>query len=166
MKFSELQTVMFEAAGLINERPIGDHPGAPEDGVYLSPNDLILGRATARVPQGPFKERCSDKHRYDYIQSVISNFWKRWMREVFPNLVIQRKWHTEQRNLEIGDVVLVQDANLIRGQWKMALVEDVIPSKENKVRRVMVTYKTEEGTRKVVERAVQKLILLVPANNS
>ena len=166
MKFSELQTVMFEAAGLINERPIGDHPGAPEDGVYLSPNDLILGRSTARVPQGPFKERCSDKHRYDFIQSVISNFWKRWMREVFPNLVIQRKWHTEQHNLEIGDVVLVQDADLIRGQWKMALVEDVIPSKDNKVRRVMVTYKTEEGTRQIVERAVQKLILLVPANNS
>ena len=166
MKFSELQTVMFEAAGLVNERPIGEHPGSPDDGVYLSPNDLILGRATTRVPQGPFKERCSDKHRFDYIQSVISNFWKRWMREVFPNLVVERKWHTEHRALQVGDVVLVQDANLVRGQWKMALVEDAILSKDNKVRRVIVSYNTEEGTRKRAERAVQKLILLVPTNKS
>lgn len=36
--FSELQTVCYEAANLVNERP--------DDGSYLCPNDLLLGRAT------------------------------------------------------------------------------------------------------------------------
>ena len=36
MRFSELQTVMFEAAQIVNQRPIGRHPTSPEDGSYLS----------------------------------------------------------------------------------------------------------------------------------
>ena len=45
LTFSELQTVFFEVANLLNERPIGRKPGAdPLNGSYLSPNDLLLGR--------------------------------------------------------------------------------------------------------------------------
>ena len=43
MTFSELQTVCYEAANLVNERPVGRHPTSPEDGTYLCPNDLLLG---------------------------------------------------------------------------------------------------------------------------
>ena len=56
MTFSELQTVVFEAAGLVNERPIGNHPSSPDESTYLTPNDLLLGRATRQAPQGPFEE--------------------------------------------------------------------------------------------------------------
>ena len=56
MTFSELQTVCFEAANLVNERPIGKHPTSPDDESYLCPNDLLLGRSTSRVPSGPFAQ--------------------------------------------------------------------------------------------------------------
>ena len=77
-------------------------------------------------------------------------------------MVVQRKWHTESRNLAVGDVVLVQDLNPVRGKWKMAIVEQPITSTDGKVRRAMISYKTDEGTRSLVERAVQKLIVIVP----
>ena len=35
LTFSELQTVYFEVANLVNERPIGRHPTSPDDGSYL-----------------------------------------------------------------------------------------------------------------------------------
>ena len=38
----EFQTVCFEEANLVNERPIGRHPTDPNDGVYLCPNHLLL----------------------------------------------------------------------------------------------------------------------------
>ena len=61
MSFSELQTVMFGAAQLVNQRPIGRHPTHPDDGSYLCPNDLLLGRASPEVPQGPLlKESGTD----------------------------------------------------------------------------------------------------------
>ena len=62
LTFSELQTVLFEIANLINERPIGRHPTSPDDGTYLCPNDLLLGRSTARVPSGPFKFTYNPQH--------------------------------------------------------------------------------------------------------
>ena len=52
LTFSELQTVLYEVANLLNERPIGRHPASPDDAAYLCPNDVLLGRATSRVPSG------------------------------------------------------------------------------------------------------------------
>ena len=166
LTFSELQTCMLEAAQLVNQRPIGVIPNMPDDGTYLCPNDLMLGRASSKVPQGPFKERTSRKHRLDFIQAIVSAFWKRWTREVFPNLVLQPKWHTERRNLRKGDVVLVQDSNAVRGKWKMALVKEPLLSGDSKVRRAKLTYRTVEGGEQEVERAVQRLILLVPVDDA
>lgn len=41
--FSELQSVLYEIANLVNERPIGIKPGCNLDmGTYLCPNDLLL----------------------------------------------------------------------------------------------------------------------------
>ena len=163
LSFSELLTCMFEASQLINQRPIGIHPSYPDSGTYLSPNDLLLGRASANVPQGHFKERTSDKHRHDFIQTIVAQFWKRWTREVFPSLVIQKRWHTATRNLQSGDVVLVQDANALRGTWKLGKVTRTITSEDGKIRRVMIEYKSTTGLKQEIERPVQRLILLVPS---
>ena len=34
LSFSELQTVVYEAANMLNERPIGKHPTNPDEGAY------------------------------------------------------------------------------------------------------------------------------------
>ena len=162
MSFSELQMCLYEAAQLVNQRPIG-MKFIGQSQTYLSPNDLLLGRATADVPQGPFKERASNAYRFDFLQQIVNAFWKRWIREVFPSMVVEPKWHVEQRNLIEGDVVLMQDANAVRGEWRKAVVVKPIISKDDKVRRVMIEYGS--GGHKVkVERAVQRLILLAPVD--
>ena len=117
MSFSELQTVMFEAAQLVNQQPIGVHPTSPEENPYLCPNDLLIGRSTSHVPQGPFLEQEGMKHGLDYIQAVVEHFWKKWSYDVFPSLCIRPKWHVERRNVMEGDLVLVQDSNAVRGEW-------------------------------------------------
>lgn len=174
MRFSELQTVMFETAQLVNQRPIGRHPTDPEDGSYLCPNDLILGRSSPNVPQGPFWERTTKQFRFDYIQ-VTESFWKRWTQDYFPGLIIRQKWHVDRRNVRVGDVVLIQDSNVVRGEWKMGIITAVHPSDDNKVRRVTVSYKNYRkdsdpgrylGAKYPnIERAVQKLIVLAPVDD-
>ena len=163
LTFSEMQTALFEVSQLLNQRPIGAHPKTPDDRTYLCPNDILLGHSSSTVPQGPFKERTGYKFRFDFIQSLVATFWKRWSNEVFPNMVMRPKWHTATRNLCEGDVVLMQDSNLVRGKWRMALVKQPILSEDNRVRRAMVSYKSDKNTEIVVQRPVQKLILLVPA---
>ena len=62
-----------------------------------------------------------------------------------------------------GDVVIIQDSNQVRGSWKKGIVVIANPSNDGRVRRVQVKYKqNNSSTMSIVERPVQKLILLVP----
>ena len=54
LSVTELQTVLYEVASLVNDRPIGRHPTETDEEVYLSPNDLLLGRTGQKIPAGPF----------------------------------------------------------------------------------------------------------------
>ena len=112
LTFSELQTILFEIANLLNERPIGRHPTSPEGGAHLCPNDLLLGRATSRIPSGPFDENPNTRKRLTFVQTIVNTFWKSWNSNYFPSLLLRQKWHTSHRNLKIGGVVLIQDSNL------------------------------------------------------
>ena len=155
---------MFEAAHLVNQRLIGIKPCDPNQGTYLGPNDLILGRSSPDIPQGSFKERSSFRHRFDFLQQLVGAFWKRWSQEVFPSLVIYPKWHTERRNVTARDIVVIQDSNSIRGEWRKAIVTKADASIDGKVRRVTPEY-VSGSTRVSIERSVQRIIVLVPKSS-
>ena len=46
----ELYTCFLEIASLINQRPIGRVSTDPNEGTYLCPNDIFLGRASSEIP--------------------------------------------------------------------------------------------------------------------
>ena len=143
---------MFEASQLVNHRPIGRMPSSPDDGTYLSPNNMLLGRTSPKTSQLSFEMKASQSTRIGFIQSVVNAFWRRWKREVFPQLVVQPKWHTEAKNLRVGDIVLVEDSDALRGDWKMARVVEAKTSEDGKVRRVRLFYKSKSGTSQEIKR--------------
>ena len=166
LAFSELQTVLFEAANIVNERPIGVNPNNADDGSYLCPNDIILGRASARVPNGQFRN-CSSLKRLVFVQSIVESFWKRWVRDYFPSLIIRSKWHTMKRNLKVGDIVMIQRDNPIRSCWKLGRISKVYPSNIDVcIRNVDVEYKSDDISRKmeVIRRPVQKHVVILPVD--
>ena len=94
LSFPEIQTVLYEAANIVNERPIGVHSNQIDDDNYLSPYDLLLWRASTRVPSGPFDESCSNRRRYLFVQSIVKTFWRNWLRDFFPSLLVKQKWNS------------------------------------------------------------------------
>jgi hypothetical protein len=169
MTFSELQTVMFEVANLLNERPIGTKETDPNEGSYLCPNDLILGRASSNVPIGQWDEAENFKKRWKFVQQVINTFWRKWHRDYFPTLIVRQKWHTNKRNLQVGDIVLVQDNSAFRGNWKLGQVAEVKPGKDSIIRDVAIRYKNVgPGTKytgtqdMLIRRSVHRLVVLLP----
>ena len=74
LMFSELMTVFYEVENLVNERPVGRQPKDPDDGSYLSPNHLLLGRATPRIPSGPFRETSNLNKRHEFVQTIVDAF--------------------------------------------------------------------------------------------
>ena len=128
-----------------------------DDGAYLCPNDLLLGRASTEVPQGPFQEMRNPHQRIEFVQKIVNSFWKRWIRDVFPSLVPQKKWHTDKRNVQQDDIVMVEDTNLLRGTWKIGKVVEVFPGSDGRVRNVKV--KAASG---VYSRPIRKIAVLQP----
>ena len=179
---SELQTVLFEVANLSNDRPIGINKCPEADGRFcvLTPNCLILGRSQHKLPDDAnLADHLNHAERYQLVQHVTAEFWSRWCREVTPQSVIRQKWHESQRNLHVGDVVLVHDASPIKGKYLLAIVDEVKESKDGFVRSCVVRYRVPDPTAVVkargkekkrypmgkevkITRSVQRLTLLLP----
>ena len=79
-------------------------------------------------------------------------------------MVVYPKWHTERRNITVGDIVVVQDSNCIRGEWRKAIVTKADASNDGRVRRVTLEY-VSGSTRISIERPVQRIIVLVPKSS-
>ena len=162
LSFPELQCVLFEVSNVVNERPIGVFNRNIDDGKYLCPNNLLLGRCSSRVPSGPFNVDSSPRRRFFFLQSLIDAFWKIWIRDYFPCLTVRQKWHIERRNVRIGDVVLIRDLNTVRGSWQLGQISKVYPSDDNMVRQVDVRYKVHTNKRSsYMKRAVQSLVVVL-----
>ncbi|VDI48048.1 Hypothetical predicted protein [Mytilus galloprovincialis] len=122
MTFSELQTVLFEVSNLLNERPIGTKNSDPTEGSYLCPNDLLLGRSSIRVPNGNFNENSNYKLRWKFIQQVVQNFLEKMDTRLFSYANHSSKMAYQTKECKVGDLVIVQDSNIVRGRWKMAQI--------------------------------------------
>ena len=149
---------MLEVANLVNQRPIGRIPNDPDDGSYLCPNDMLLGRASRQVPQGPFKSSGNPRHRVEYVQQIVDSFWQRWTRDVLPLLVPRRRWNADRRNVRVDDVVMLADANAVRRKWLLGRVIQVYPGPDGRVRNVKV--KTASGE---YRRPIGRIAIIYPA---
>ena len=150
----ELYTCLLDIANLVNQRPTGRISNDPDDGAYLCPNDMLLGRATAEVPQGPFKHTKNPRHRVEFVQKIVDSFWRRWSRDVFPALVPRKKWRVENRSIQPDDIVTMADNNAIRGKWTVGRIIKVYPGSDGRVRNVRVKTATGEYNRPVTKIAV------------
>ena len=150
----ELYTCLLEVANLVNQRPIGRVPNDPDDGAYICPNDMLLGRATSQVPQGPFRDTKDPRKRVEFVQKIVDTFWRRWTRDVFPSLFPRKKWNITTRNVKVNDVVMVADDNAVRGKWTIGRVTKVYPGNDGKTRNVKLITSGKEYSRPITKIAV------------
>ena len=66
------------------------------------------------------------------------------MLEWLPGLNTRQKWFQTQRNVEIGDVMLVISPDISRGNWPLGRVLEVYPGQDGHVRVVKI--QVGEGT--------------------
>ena len=53
---------------------------------------------------------------------LVDGFWKRWSRDYISALQARPKWRKEEENLKTGDIVLLVDEQVRRGDWRTARV--------------------------------------------
>ena len=63
--------------------------------------------------------------RYDQVQRIVNEWWRLWIKNFSPNLLVRGKWFKTRENICMGDIVLEMDPDIKRSQWKMAVVVDI-----------------------------------------
>ena len=150
----ELYACLFEVGNLVSQHPIGRIPNDPGDGAYLCPKDLLLGRATSEVPQGPFNDTKNPRRRLEFVQRIVDSSWKRWRRDIFPSLAPRKKWHVEKRDVQVDNVVTLADSNTVRVKLAVGRIINVYPGSDGRVRNIRVKTATGEYNHPVTKIAV------------
>ena len=152
---------MCEVEFILNSRPISAGSDNPRDLEALTPNHLLLIGPNQGLPPGIF---CSadnySRRRWRQIQYLSNVFWKRWVREYLPLLQERQKWLRRQRNLAVGDIVLLVD-KMPRNTWLMGRVINIHKDAKGLVRVVTVMTKTS-----TLQRPVDKLCLILEADEA
>ena len=157
---SVLRTTLTEVENVINSRPLTQNSQDPNDLSAITPNHFLHGVYSAVVPPDQCNtSEIDSRKRWRQSQVLSDHIWHRWLREYLPSLNVRHKWTKEQRAHAVGDLVLVIDNNRPRGQWSLGRIQEIIPSKDGKIRTVKV--KTGHG---VYVRPVAKICLLEESN--
>ena len=143
-----LLTMMKEIEGILNSRPL--LPAGLDPGCYdvLTPAQ-ILRPGTPAIPQTLREYTSSDALRKGYkaAQWHADQFWQRFSSQYIPLLQKRAKWLRPHRNFQVGDIVLLQDKDAPRYQWKRAWVSEVHPNTtDGLVRRVTLQPVTKEAS--------------------
>ena len=162
--FSGLQLVFYEAATIVNSRPIGivsgSDPTCPDP---ITPNHLLLGRSTPKVATGPFTKTPSARKRLSFLEQLITAWWNRWYQTVLPSLVPSYKWLTRHRNVQVGDVCLIRYKNEVRATYRLGKVVQAKPGVIGLVRKVTLKYKLpNENVHRFVDRPIHGIAVIVP----
>ena len=142
----ELETAFKVVASILNSRPIYARwgPRGGNDPDYLSaltPNMLLTGRANTEVPVRDYDRSDKPLLRLQYVEECIAQWWNQFMAQNFSSLVPRQKWCYEQRNVRVGDVVLVQYEGKCRpATYRLAVVIEVEVDADGLVRTVSVEY--------------------------
>ena len=86
----------------------------------------------------------------------------------------RQKWDKPRRNIQVGDIVLLKDQSIARNHWKTARAEETYQDEDGLVRKVRIVVGDAQSTRNgkrirnrsVLERPIQKLILLFKSDSS
>jgi hypothetical protein len=165
----ELYTILAEAALMVNSRPIARSSNDPDSGGPITPLHLQLGRATLEAPRVKFAEGHSLVQRLKFVEEVKRQFWEKYMKLVFQGRVLAQQWRKEKRNVAVGDVVCLAEAETDDPTYRLGVVEYAKPGEDGKVRTVTIRYTNPSGATgerspfKTTTRPIHKIAVMVPA---
>ena len=102
------ETLMAQISNSINNLPIGLRNKVEdlENLDILTPNRLILGRNNERCPNAPLILSGDHKKMIERNASIFRAWFKAWLVSYVPSIIERPKWHQDDNQINVGDVVL------------------------------------------------------------
>ena len=161
----ELATVLVEVECTLNSRPLTyEYDEVGEE--VLTPSHLMFGRRINSLPhmvdepeEAMGRQECSARFRY--LSNRLEHFWSRWKKEYLVGLreFDKNKGDGSAIAPKEGDVVIVEDEDRKRSEWKLGVIVELIEGRDKIVRGAKVRV-VAGGRPNYLSRPVQKLYLL------
>lgn len=171
-----LRTLLAEVAAIVNSRPLAVETLTDESLMPICPNQLLTMKSNILMPPpGKFeKEDLYVAKRWRRVQLLANQFWESWRKEYLQQLQSRQKWKRPQRNLSVGDIVLVSSDNSHRSELHLGRIKEVHTSEDGIVRSVVLILGCrnldKKGKRHVafqtLERPANKLVLLLESEEN
>ena len=110
----------------------------------ITPNHLLLGRATIDVPDLDYDESNKFSARMSYVQQVFDVWWDKWIQDVLPTLVPCKRWKEAKKNVKVDDIVMMKYPGNMRDDYRLARVMETFPDDKGLVRTVKVSYRKRD----------------------
>ncbi|XP_021964112.2 uncharacterized protein LOC110859463 [Folsomia candida] len=156
LTFEELSTLTCQIEAVLNSRPLTPESTDPTDLRALTSGHFLIGQALTSVPDSDLSEvPVSRLIRWQLIQNMLQQFWKRWSAEYLTRMQARQKWLVPVPSIKLGSLVIIKDDNTPPLKWSLGRIIKLHPGEDQQIRTV--TVKTASGE---LKRPIVKICLL------
>ncbi|XP_048486334.1 uncharacterized protein LOC125490598 [Plutella xylostella] len=163
LTYEEMATLLAQIEACLNSRPLCQLDNTLDTLTPLTPGHFLIGEPLMiTVPDMNYEDKNVNLlTRWQLIQRMTQDFWRRWQNEYLNTLQQRYKWQERVPAPRIGDIVVIKQDDLPPTKWLLGFIKNVHPGADNLVRVVTVQCKGQTE----VKRPLSKLILLPNSEN-
>lgn len=161
LNFEDFNTFIIQVEAVVNSRPLWENPTSMDEIEALTPAHFLIFRPVNMLPEPNLNHLPLNRlNQYQFLQRLLTDFWKTWSTEYLQNLQIRKKWQKTSPNLSIGQIVLVSEDNEPPSRWSLGRVTKIFKGTDDLVRVAEVKCRG-----KLLRRPIHKLSLLPISDN-
>ncbi|XP_074026222.1 uncharacterized protein [Leptinotarsa decemlineata] len=144
LTYEELYTVLVRIESLLNSRPLTPLSSDPNDISVLTPGHFLTLEPLSAVPDFDLTSTPLNRlSRWQLLQRIHQDFWRRWKIEYLHTLHQRSKWIKPMTPVAPGTLVLIKNVTPPL-QWTLGRITTLKPGSDG-ISRVAVV-KTKNGT--------------------
>ncbi|XP_043063412.1 uncharacterized protein LOC122319762 [Drosophila ficusphila] len=112
--------VLPKVEACLNSRPLNPMSENPSKFLALTPGYFLIGRPLFSTAEPEIKrEARSIINRRQHSKAQHQQFTVRWKEEYLKELHKRNKWQAPDRNIQVGDMVVVKEDNIPSNDWRL-----------------------------------------------
>lgn len=155
LTYEELNTLAVQIEAVLNSRPLCPISSDPNDLTALTPGHFLTLEPLTSIPDVDLSHlNLSRLSRWQLVQQMHRDFWKRWKTEYLHTFHQRSKWSKTHRfdPAEVGSLVLIKDELLSPLKWSLGRIVSLHPGADGVARVASV-----HTTRGLCKRPLVKL---------
>ncbi|XP_071577731.1 uncharacterized protein [Temnothorax nylanderi] len=141
----DFSTVSAQIEAVLNSRPLCPISTDPSDLEVLSPGHFLTMKPLVSIPSPDLTQLPLNRlSRWQLIQRIHQDFWKRWHQEYFHTLQQRPKWWSQTNTVHEGSLVLIKDENASPLRRRQKRIEKLHPGSDGVPR--VATVRVADGS--------------------